>query len=381
MYLAGRLLHRSAQSEYERDAALYIKGRLEQYTPDVSIEPFHAPENYPHLFASYMSEFLIVGALAIWWPEMAFGYGLGVFVLYMTEFCGYRGLSRFMPQYPSQNVTSRFLGLRPKSTILIVAYYDSGCATAMTAPERIRWLRPAHLFLVTCMVIAMATCAADAFAPANAVPHIASAVIRWAAVAALGAGALMLFLASSNGEDIRGANNNASGVAALLGIAERLKADPIEEADIWIVATGSHEAWMSGLRHFLSLHRFPKEHTYVLNLEGVGTGRLHYLKSEGFLYRLNADPAMTGIANALSAQRPIRAGNLRAIPTAGHVPLSRGMKAMSIVGLDRDGLLARWNQIEDRVTEVESTNIAEVIDCSRQLIRELAERHVAGEPG
>lgn len=375
MYLAGRLLHRSAQSEFERDAALYIQGRFGEYTPDVSLEPFHAPENYPYLFASYLSEFLIVGAIAFWWPEVAFGYGLGVFILYMSEFFGFRGLSRFMPQFPSQNVVARFLGTRPRCTIVVTAYYDSGCAWPLVAPERIRWLRPVHLLLVACMVVAIATCAADALALPDALPNRVSAYVRWTAIGILGLAALTLFLTASQGEDIRGANNNASGVAALLGLAQKLHAQPVESADVLLVATGSHEAWMSGMRHFLSTHRLPRADTYFLNLESVGAGRLHYLKTEGFLQRLTADPAMTGLANAHAAGRPIHPGVLRAVPTEAHVPLSRGMKAMTIMGLDRSGLPAHWCQIEDRVTEVETAHIAEVIDFSATYLQELARRH------
>ncbi len=375
MYLAGRLLHRSAQSEYEREAALYIKGRLGEYTPDVSLEPFHAAENYPHLFASYMAEFLIVGALSFWWPEVAFGYGLGVFILYLTEFCGFKGLSRFMPQYPSQNVVARFLGVRPKCTIIVSAYYDSGCASSLTTEDNIRWLRPVHWILVVSMIVVMATCATDALTVPDGGPNSVSFYVRWGAIGILGLAALTLFVVSSRGEDIRGANNNASGVAALLGIAEKLHRSPVEDSDILLVATGSHEAWMSGMRNFLSSHRFPKGNTYILNIESVGTGRLHYLKQEGFLYALSASSTMTGLANALSSGRPVRAGKLRAVPTEAHVPLSLGMKSMTLIALDQSGLPAYWNQIGDRVTEVETTNIAEIIEFSAKFVQELAQEH------
>lgn len=369
MYLAGRLPHRSAQSEEEREASAYIADRLREYTPDVSVEPFHAPENYPYLFASYMSEFLIVGAIAFLWPEVAFGYGLGVFALYLAEFAGYRGLSRFMPQYPSQNVTARFLGLRPRATIVFIAYYDSGCASPLTLPERIPLLRPMHLFLLSCMVLVLATCAADALSGGPPYPGLG---LRWIAIAALGAGALALFLWAGRGEDIRGANNNASGVAALLGVAEALRRNPVEEADVWIVALGSHEAWMSGMRHFLPAHRLPRDRTYFINLEAVGAGRLHYLKTEGFLYALRADKQMTGLANAIAADRPVRAGVLRAVPTAAHVPLSRGMKALTVMGLDDAGLPAHWNQLSDRFTAVEEKTIEEAIDFTLALARRVA---------
>lgn len=372
MHLAGRLSHRSAQSDQERNAGLYIEARLGRYTPDVSTEPFNAPESYPLLFASYLAEFLFVGLIATAWPPAAFGYGLGVFLLYLYEFCGYRGLSRFMPQHPSQNIVARFMGTRPRCLIIVAAHYDSGCATPITAPERIRWLRPMHLALMGAMAIVIATCAADAFAVQDSGSFSPAAAIRWAATALLVAGALGLYVSASHGEDIRGANHNASGVAALLGLAEKLAAHPIEGADIWIAATGSHEAWMAGMRHLISDHSLNRKQTWLLNLEGVGAGTLHYLKTEGFVHALQADPTLAGIAEKRSVGRPVRAGILRAIPTAAHVPLMRGMKAMTLMGLDRDGLPPYWNQMADRIGEVDETGIAETIDFSELLLRDLA---------
>jgi len=49
-----------------------------------------AIENYPFLFACYMSEFLIVALISIFWPLAAFCYGLIVFVAYAAEIAGYR---------------------------------------------------------------------------------------------------------------------------------------------------------------------------------------------------------------------------------------------------------------------------------------------------
>lgn len=115
MYLAGRLLHRSAQTEAERQAAGYIHKRFEEYTPNVQLDEFHTIENYPYLFAMYYSEFLVVAVLAQWWPLFAALYSLGVFCCYLAEFMGFRVFARMMPQFDSQNVIARFLGLRPRA--------------------------------------------------------------------------------------------------------------------------------------------------------------------------------------------------------------------------------------------------------------------------
>lgn len=378
MYLAGRLLHRSAQSECERDAAEYIERRFKEHTPEVSSESFFCIENYPYLFASYFSEFLVVGILSIYWPLMAFLYGGAVFIFYLMEFSGFRGLSRFMPQYPSQNVVARFQAVRPRSLIVVTAHYDSGCASPLTAPTIIPWLRVLNYVLIAAMVIVLATCVADFIAMRNGESGEIAMALRALGIGTLMAGALALFMASSRGEDIRGANGNASGVAALLGLADVIGRDQPEEADVWLVATGSHESWMGGMRQFLVEHRLDRENTYFLNLEGIGTGDLHMLAEEGMLHALRADPTMLRHARDLADRHGLKEGRMRAVPTGAYIPLMREMKAMTVMGLDEDGLPPHWNQISDRVLEVEEKSIAQVTAFSDEFIRELAREHATG---
>ncbi len=381
MYLAGRLLHRSAQSECERDAAEYIERRFKEHTPEVSSESFFCIENYPYLFASYFSEFLVVGILSIYWPLMAFLYGGAVFIFYFMEFSGFRGLSRFMPQYPSQNVVARFQAVRPRSLIVVTAHYDSGCASPLTSPAVIPWLRLLNYVVIAAMVIVLATCVSDFIAVRNGASGEMAMAVRALAIGILMAGALALFMASSRGEDIRGANGNASGVAALLGLADSLGRDQPEDADVWLVATGSHESWMGGMRQFLAEHHLDRANTYILNLEGIGAGEPHVLTKEGMLHVLRANPDMLRHARALADAHGIREGVMRAVPTEAHVPLMREMNAMTVMGLDEEGLPPHWNQISDRVTEVEEKTIAQVTNFADAFIRVLAREHAQGESG
>jgi hypothetical protein len=375
MYLAGRLLHRSAQSECERDAAEFIQGRFKEHTPDVSLEAFHSIESYPRLFASYMSEFLVVGFLALFMPLIAFLYGGAVFVSYLVEFSGYRGFSRFLPQFPSQNVVARFLGTKPKSLIVVTAYYDSGCASPLSAPSVVPWLRTIQNVLLAAMVVVLATCVADFISTRGGEINEFSVGIRWIAIATLLTGALGLYMSSTQSEDIRGANGNASGVAGLLGLAKVLAESPPEEADVWLVATGSHESWMGGMRQLLEEHKLDGENTFILNLEGIGAGELHYLTREGMLQALSSDTEMLAVADELGATHKVKPGVMRAVPTEAHIPLTREMKAMTIMGLDKDGLPPHWNQISDRVTEVEEKAISSVIEFSDAFVRRLAKKH------
>ncbi len=371
MYLAGRLLHRGAQTEDERHAAEFIRKRLSEYTSDVEMDPFHTIENYPYLFASYYSEFFVVGVLAIWWPWVALVYGSCAFLAYLAEFMGYRVFSRLPPQFESQNVIARFLAPRPKHLFVVTAHYDSGCASPLTHPDILPKLRILHLGVVACMVVVLCTCATDGLGQLENISYPLTAYLRWTAVGLLMCAAFAMFYASTQGEDIRGANVNASGVAALLRLGAQLEKDPLETADVWLVATGSHEAWMSGMRHFLTTQKLDKRSTHLLNVEGIGAGRLHHLRGEGVMHFMRSGKALVSAATATGHAYGAVSGVLRAIPSAAHVPLARGYNAMTIMGLDRRGLPLHWNAVSDRMAEVNEENIARGADLSEAVLRRL----------
>lgn len=370
-YLAGQLLHRGALTEQERLAAVYIRDRFRAYTPDVELDEFKAIENPFYLFASYYAEFLIVAIIAVWWPRAALCYGACVFLAYLAEFMGFQLFSRLMPHFQSQNVIARFLAAEPRRLFIVTAHYDSGRASPLSRPAVTQWLRPLHLAVIVSMVAVLATCAAQAlglFAGEQAPLHLA---VRWGAIGFLLSAAAALFHTSMSGEEIRGANCNASGVAALLRLAERYAAEPPMTADIWLVATGGHESWMAGMRHLLTTHSLDKKHTFLLNIEGVGTGTLHYLTAEGMLHVSPSARPLVEAAEAVDGPFGAYPGRLRAVPSAAHMALARGYQAMTVMGLDETGLPAHWNWLTDVLTEVDDEAIANAADFCEALLRRL----------
>src|SRR5207249_1457939 len=53
---------------------------------------------------------------------------------------------------------------------------------------------------------------------------------------------------------VPGASDNASGVAAVLEVAERLERHPTENVDVWVVFTGAKEGFMLGMQAWLKEH-------------------------------------------------------------------------------------------------------------------------------
>ncbi len=82
---------------------------------------------------------------------------------------------------------------------------------------------------------------------------------------------------------VPGANDNLSGVAALVALAEMLSERPIPRLRVLLVSCGAEETLQDGVRAFLSGHRdeLPTERTVFVNLDTVGSPHLIMLEAEG----------------------------------------------------------------------------------------------------
>ncbi len=84
-------------------------------------------------------------------------------------------------------------------------------------------------------------------------------------------------------ETVQGANDNLSGVAALLGLAEMLAVRPTPGLRTLLVSCGAEETLQDGIRAFIASHRheLDTERTWFVNLDTVGSPHLVMLKAEG----------------------------------------------------------------------------------------------------
>jgi hypothetical protein len=298
---------------------------------------------------------------------------------------GYHIFTRFLPPFESQNVVARYYAAKPKKQIIVMAHYDSGAASPMTHPNIIGFWRLVHLIILLCMVLILATLAADALNLSLGTEFNLPSIIRWCAATVLGIAAFLLYLNSSYTEDVRGANGNASGVAALLSLSKRFQEEPLENADVWLVCTGSHEIWMAGAQQFFATHTFDKENTYVLNLECIGSGKLHYLQEEGMLAPYKASASMLNALKNIIAQmdtetesvhptlkmQPPEPAELFSIPTDAHISMTRGFQTLTLMGLDETYLPLHWNWTDDTLANIDEHQIVNGARFAETLLREL----------
>jgi hypothetical protein len=84
-------------------------------------------------------------------------------------------------------------------------------------------------------------------------------------------------------ETVQGANDNLSGVAALVGLAELLRARPAPGLRLLLVSCGAEETLQDGVRAFIARHRheLSPARTWFVNLDTVGSPHLVMLEAEG----------------------------------------------------------------------------------------------------
>jgi hypothetical protein len=84
-------------------------------------------------------------------------------------------------------------------------------------------------------------------------------------------------------QTVPGANDNLSGVAALVALAELLRERPVPGLHVLLVSCGAEETLQDGVRAFVARHRdeLAPEHTWFVNLDTVGSPHLVMLEAEG----------------------------------------------------------------------------------------------------
>jgi Zn-dependent M28 family amino/carboxypeptidase len=84
-------------------------------------------------------------------------------------------------------------------------------------------------------------------------------------------------------ETVTGANDNLSGVAGLVGLAELLREQPVPGLRVLLVSCGAEETLQDGIRAFVASHgdELDPARTAFVNLDTVGSPHLVLLEGEG----------------------------------------------------------------------------------------------------
>jgi hypothetical protein len=381
---------RGPGTDAERRTARDLERRLRELGREAELEPFEVWPNWPlaHLIHAVAA---IAGSLVATDEPLAGAIVLAaVAALALGDLTGTFHLTRRLTgRRASQNVVSREDGDRP-GTLVLVAHTDaarSGVVFSDRSMRRRAWIgrvlrRPIGPFEpFFWAIVAVLACALLRLAGVES--GAVTAVQFVSTVALIVSVPLLIDIGLS--EVVPGANDNASGVATVLRLAERY-GDGLDHFDLWVLFTGSEEAFAQGAKAFLRRHRHElrRGHTVFLCVDKVGFGEVRYARREGLLFARRYHPMLVGLCDRIAAEDAedddrygarsfVSRSVTDAVPARG-----RGYAAISVACLGERGYAPHYHQPTDVPSNLDPEALERAFGFCSELV-ELLDEEVGPE--
>jgi Peptidase family M28 len=375
---------RRAGSDAERRVAGHVKERLESMGREVEVETISIHPRWAtvHLIHAFIA---LVGSLVSVLPPPAPVVGFVLVLLATLSAFGdatglFRPLRRLTGRRASQNVFSPE-GEDRDGQIVLVAHLDSsrgGAIFSRALQERLavlgsRLKRPigpfvpfiaALVLLLVCCFIRLLGTQGTALAAVQLLPTIAMIVV------------VIALLDASVADPVPGANDNASGVATVLGLAERFGGQ-LDHFAVSVLFTGGQESFGLGMKAFLKAHKgeLDKQRTVFINVDEVGAGTVRFGSREGLLLPGKSHPQLFEIAEQI-AEDDGEDGSFSARPlplrtaTDASIVRSAGLPAITITCRNTVGYVPHHHQRTDVLDNLDD----EALERARGFIVELIQR-------
>lgn len=156
----------------------------------------------------------------------------------------------------------------------------------------------------------------------------------------------------------KGADDNASGVAVALNLAQRLHEQPLQTRAVHVVFTGCEEVACYGADAYFAEHRTELQNAIHLVIDQVGNKQADpcIVRSERFLVSAPSDPKLLEIADRVIAAQPDLRAHSRHLNIAYSelsVGARYGLRTVGLGAIRRDGLpVDTWHRPTDTIDQI-----------------------------
>jgi len=367
---------RPATSDKEREAAAYAKAVLDLLGLDgVEEEQFKSQPSFGWIVGPIMVMFSLAMPIAYFGGTWGKVVGAAIFLAATYTMWGFQRaippfFQRLIERGVSQNLTLHLppVGI-PRRTAYLIGHLDTN-KQRMTAPPP----APALMKPMSTLSLLFGLFGAGSLVFDLVVGREGIGWWQWL-VAVLLASSLPSLLFGEHQPYIEGANDNATAVAVLLGMAEALKAHPLQNTETVLLFTGCEEAICVGIENYVKRHKPPKEDTYWIDLEMVGTGGLCYVTRHGigYLAHYRPHPEMVTLARQAAEKQPgLRVGprDMLILEEVSNLR-RRGYRALCLAGYGEDGHLPNWHRVTDTLDKIEPETLARAAQFTWALVQEI----------
>ncbi|PKQ29820.1 MAG: hypothetical protein CVT60_03450 [Actinobacteria bacterium HGW-Actinobacteria-10] len=155
-------------------------------------------------------------------------------------------------------------------------------------------------------------------------------------------------------------------------VTEHIDRD-IADKEIWFVATGAEEVGTYGMQELLKAYGEDLRSAFIINIDGVASGKLHWITEEGMARGYRATPRLLSTAKRVSRENQIAISpkKYRALSTDATPALARGFKAMSVMAFDINGRIPNWHWKTDTSDTIDEQTLDRAVEFVTALVREL----------
>jgi Peptidase family M28 len=334
--LAGEFEGRTPGSDAEHNAAKHIEARLRELGRHAEVEAIETWPGWPLAYAIAALVAVAGSVVSAYVPVLGAALAFAAAALTFLDASGVLPTTRrLLGRRASQNVIS-WGDVHGPGALVLVAHYDAG-PTGLALSDRWEERRAVAgklvrrsfgpLELLFWAMVAVLVCCLLRLPGLEGTLLTAIQLVPTAAL--IVAAALLLDIAFSR--PARGANDNASGVALALRLAQRIGDGRLEHLDVHLLFTGAQKAIADGMRSFLKRHRreLGRERTIFINLDEVGFGTVRFTEREGPLLTLRSHPHLTRLCRE-AAQDATAKPLVNRTPSDGYAARSAGFPAVTV---------------------------------------------------
>ncbi|MCA9957580.1 MAG: M28 family peptidase [Anaerolineales bacterium] len=175
---------------------------------------------------------------------------------------------------------------------------------------------------------------------------------------------------------VEGANDNATAVAALLGLAAYLKEHPLQHTEVWFAFTSAEEVGCVGMHKLLDEYGHVLNNAYFIDFEMVGCQEIAYVtdhSSFSYLTGYKPDSESVRLAEKTARNHPQLGVNGRSMVIGEEVGALRGRdyRGICLAGVGDDGWLANWHQYSDHFDNIQPAGIERAARFALAMMQEL----------
>lgn len=370
--------HRGSATDQERRAAAYLAGELRASGIAPVIEAFRGARSYAARVLIHVGIAAI--GLMLSWRMPAFGIALAAVAL--VSFALEQGrcvvwLSWPACRYRSQNVCGTVPAVRAaRRRIILCAHYDTQRSGFVWTISRYLnrvsvylplWLKPPMTFLTALMAGQILLGLAQMSVGSSLTMRILDGLLL-AIYAVVG----LLFIQHALGRFVPGAVDNASGVAAVLELADAWVASPpADDVELIVLLTGCEESILLGAAAWADRHREEVERlpTVFLNFDSMAFGPPRFLGAEvpAAGLPLRCDARLIQLCVSVAKELDLHDAGPHALPgpTDTFAFLARGMRGISIVSFQPGGVLPRYHTMADTVSNMDFAAAHATVEFAR----------------